>query len=55
MGEWWPGRSLGDMVSVLTVAIQQLAASYDAAIAERDGKIEALSQRIDELAAKLQA
>lgn len=54
-GEWWPGRSLGDMVSVLTVAIQQLAASYDAAIAERDGKIEALSQRIDELAAKLQA
>lgn len=54
-GQWWPGRSLGDMVSVLTVAIQQLAANYDAAIAERDEKIEKLSKRIDALAAKLPA
>lgn len=54
-GEWWPGRSLGDMVSVLTVAIQQLAVNYDAAIAERDSKIEELSKRIDALAAKLPA
>jgi hypothetical protein len=52
-GDWWPGRSLGDMVSVLTVAIQQLAASYDAAISERDSKIEELSKRIDSLAAKI--
>jgi hypothetical protein len=53
-GEWWPGRSLGDMVSVLTVAIQQLAANYDAAIAERDLKIEKLSKRIDALAAEIE-
>lgn len=54
-GEWWPGRSLGDMVSVLTVAIQQLAASYDAAIADRDAKIAELSAKIDALAAKIPA
>ncbi|MCK9571377.1 hypothetical protein M0R72_20680 [Candidatus Pacearchaeota archaeon] len=53
-GEWWPGRSLGDMVSVLTVAIQQLAVNYDAAIAERDLKIEKLSKRIDALAAEIE-
>jgi hypothetical protein len=44
-GEWWPGRSIGDMVSVLTKGVQELLV----VIEDRDAKIEALSTRLKKL------
>lgn len=45
-GEWWPGRSLGAMISILVKATQERSAQYAAAIADRDAKIEKLESRI---------
>jgi hypothetical protein len=52
-GEYWPGRNIGNMMSMFLVGIQQLVANYEAAVAERDKKIEALANRIEEIAAKI--
>ena len=45
-GEWWPGRSLGAMISVLVKATQERNAQFAAAVADRDAKIGKLESRI---------
>lgn len=52
-GEWWPGRSIGGMVSVLTKAVQELQEKYESAIAERDAKIADLTSRLEAIEQKL--
>lgn len=48
-GEWWPGRSLGDMVSVLVAWTQQYREHAEAELAKRDEQIAALLTRVDAL------
>lgn len=45
-GEWWPGRSLGDMISILVKATQERSAQFAAAVADRDTKIRKLEERM---------
>lgn len=54
-GEWWPGRSIGDMVSVLVAWAQQFREKVEKEIAVRDAKIELLEARLAAIEARLNA
>ncbi len=48
-GEWWPGRSIGDMVSLHTTALQQMITLLE----EKDAQIADLMKRLEALEARV--
>lgn len=48
-GEWWPGRNIGNMVSILVAAVNQLSEEID----NKNKVISDISNKLDKLEAKL--
>ena len=49
-GEWWPGRNIGNMISVLTVGMQQMIEQMvkkDAQIADLTARLEKLEKKVE--------